>query len=346
MIKKIKIWFTTIDEIVKASKAESKKAKTSRLTSLRDILKEKRKNGFDALDYQVYGFSYIKDEKKRKTFLSTRDWSKINALVNKAKEGTVFVDTKKNNVILFRDLYKREVFLMSEVDEEYIRSFIDKHPVFFGKRDLGYAGKGVFRIDRSDFKDVDEILQYLKDTKIDVIEEFVVQHSELEKISPGCVCTIRVNTLINKEGEVHLLPSLCRMGEGDANHIVSGQFYAPINEEGNIYKPAFKQDTYFNKTGGEYFYNHPKTNEELVGFTVPFYKEVVEMAVEGQKRVPMYPFLGWDIAVSEKGPQLLEVNAYPANDIMQVYGHREDFNHEGIYREVMDWLELKEKDIN
>ncbi len=310
-----------------------------------DILKEKRKNGFDALDYQVYGFSYIKDEEKRKTFLSSRDWSKINALVNSPKKGTIFVDTKKNNVILFRDLYRREVFLMSEVNEKYIRSFIDRNSVFFGKKDSGYAGKGVFKIDKNEFENVNDVLKYLKDIEVDVIEEFIVQHSELEKISPGCVCTIRINTLINKEKEVYLLPSLCRMGEGDVSYIVSGQFYAPIDEKGTICKPAFKQDTYFNKTGGEYFYNHPKTGEKLVGFNIPFYKEVVEMAIEGQKRVPEYPFLGWDIAVHEDGPKLLEVNTYPANDIMQVYGHREDFSYEGIYKEVIEWLDIDIEDI-
>ncbi len=57
--------------------------------------------------------------------------------------------------------------------------------------------------------------------------------------------------------------------------------YAPVDENGVIFKPAFCDKT------GELYEIHPFTKTKLVGFRIPFYAQAVEMVFEaGPKRGP------------------------------------------------------------
>lgn len=345
ILERSKIQYTTLNEIIKSSKAESIKSNTTRRKSLLDHLEMKIKYGYDALDYQVYGFSYIKDLDKRLTYLSTRDWSLLNRMFNKPTCDEDNIDLKTTNALIFPDFYNRDFLILRNSTEDEIKSFIKKHKHFYAKRDVSHAGIGVFKIKTEKFRDIDQILKHIGELKIELLEEEIIQDPILEKISPSCACTIRVNTVLDKDGNVHLLPTICRMGEGNVEYIISGQFYSPIDNEGVILEPAFKQDGDFNNTGGEYFSNHPYTNEKLVGFKVPFIKETLEMAIEGAKRVPHFPYIGWDIGITSKGPAMMEVNPNAANDIIQPYKHRARYNFEGVSKDVFKWLDMDKKTL-
>ena len=52
-------------------------------------------------------------------------------------------------------------------------------------------------------------------------------------------------------------------------------------------------------------------NEKIVGFKVPMFKEAVDLVKEAAKVVPEIGYVGWDVAISEKGPVLVEGNCYP-----------------------------------
>jgi hypothetical protein len=45
-----------------------------------------------------------------------------------------------------------------------------------------------------------------------------------------------------------------------------------------------------------------------VGFQVPFWPELIDMAKKAALHVPENRSIGWDIAVTENGPELIEGN--------------------------------------
>ena len=49
-----------------------------------------------------------------------------------------------------------------------------------------------------------------------------------------------------------------------------------------------------------------------VKITLPFWQESVALALRAASLFPRLKFTGLDIAVSVEGPQLIEVNEYPA----------------------------------
>ena len=85
-----------------------------------------------------------------------------------------------------------------------------------------------------------------------------------------------------------------------------------------IFKPAFCDKT------GELYEIHPFTKTKLVGFQIPFYAQAVEMVFEAAQRVPQVGYVGWDVAMAEDGPLLIEGNTMPGYDMPQNYYHLRD----------------------
>jgi len=53
---------------------------------------------------------------------------------------------------------------------------------------------------------------------------------------------------------------------------------------------------------------HPVTGEAITGFAIPYWKEVVELAKNAALCTPENRSVGWDIAVTAEGPELIEGN--------------------------------------
>ena len=89
----------------------------------------------------------------------------------------------------------------------------------------------------------------------------------------------------------------------NVDNFSSGGMYTFVDEEGGVYVPAI------DKEGNIYDY-HPQTNTKIVGFKVKNYDKIKEFVKELALVTPEVRYVGWDIAVSEKGPVLIEGNDY------------------------------------
>jgi hypothetical protein len=62
---------------------------------------------------------------------------------------------------------------------------------------------------------------------------------------------------------------------------------------------------------------HPKTGAQLVGFTVPYWSEIKSLVCDAHHAFPGFICPGWDIAICEDGPKILEVNYFGDIDLPQ-----------------------------
>lgn len=69
---------------------------------------------------------------------------------------------------------------------------------------------------------------------------------------------------------------------------------------------------------------HPRTQLPLVGFELPCWQEVVALVCDAQKAFPGFICPGWDIAICDDGPRILEVNAFGDIDLSQ-HAYRSSF---------------------
>ena len=162
--------------------------------------------------------------------------------------------------------------------------------------------------------DLQELFDYLKENKL-FVEDSIEQHEEMKKLNPTSINTVRVVTVLDKHNEAHVMYTLQRIGINNmsVDNVGSGGIYTVLSDEGQIINPCWSDKTITTYT------KHPTTGMDLIGFTVPYYKEALELCKKAAKVEPHIRYVGWDIAISDKGPVIVEGNPLPGYDMPQNY---------------------------
>ncbi len=270
--------------------------------------------GVGYLDYLTFGFVHQKDAARR-TYMTMNDNLRLVRGLNVEAARDEFED-KVKFATRFDAFMRRDWIDLRQAGEDGFAAFAAKHPVFFAKEANNFGGYGVSRVSVDARQETGALYAKLMESRQVLCEEAVRQHSEMRRLSPSSVNTIRIVTLA-KGGEVTVMYALVRMGSGQSHvdNISSGGMYAPVDENGVIYAPAFCDKT------GEYCDTHPATGTEIIGFAIPLFAEAVEMVRRAATVVPGVRYVGWDVAISEDGPLLIEGNTIPSYDMCQNYRH-------------------------
>ncbi|WP_040195742.1 sugar-transfer associated ATP-grasp domain-containing protein [Candidatus Soleaferrea massiliensis] len=273
--------------------------------------------GVGYLDYQVFGFAYVRG-KKRHTFMTMNANTLLIRTINNKAFDDLFTDKIKFNK-QFHDYIGREFLDLREAKFEQFAAFVERNPIFFAKAVDEFGGQGIDRINRQQYPDLRVLYDLLRQNHQYDVEECIVQHEKMNLLSPSSVNTMRVVTVV-KDGVPNLMYTLLRMGDGtkEVDNICSGGMYCPVDSTGRICKPAFCDKT------GQLYETHTYTGTQLVGFEVPFYAEAIDMVKEAALLVPEIGYVGWDVAITAKGPVLVEGNTIPSYDMCQNYYHLDD----------------------
>lgn len=155
--------------------------------------------------------------------------------------------------------------------------------------------------------DFDEysLITYMEDSGYGLVEEFIIQHPELNRLSPSAVNTVRVFTQLNKQNKVEILGCRLRISvDSPVDNMAAGNLAAPIDEKtGQINSPAIYSDI----TKEEQVY-HPVTGVKITGFQIPFWEETLELVKKAAKLHQQNRSIGWDVVITKQGPGLIEGN--------------------------------------
>lgn len=130
------------------------------------------------------------------------------------------------------------------------------------------------------------------------------------------VNTIRAHTIMDRNGEVHLLKMLLRVGVGDAvvdNYCSGGCVYEVDIESGHIISPSLAKSA-------EVVFVHPGTDIFMLGYQIPNWEKVKAGVIQAQKMIPENRFTGWDVAITEDGIELIEGNHNPDYELFDFVG--------------------------
>lgn len=290
----------------------------SKIWLFNDILRCARKFGSGYHDYIMYHF-YDIDDATKDTFLTRM---RSRRLVTQFNDSDYFhcFDNKNEFDELFADYIKRDyVDMISATDEEII-DYYNTHDRAFAKMLDLCCGHGAELLTMADFKTGKTFREYVRRKNFGVLEDVVVNHHELAEINPFAVNTMRMITLIGDDGKPHLLFAAQKFGSGKRIVDVFGM-HAPVDTEtGYITYPFHSGDT----TRDVFYSKHPTTGHSLEDLRIPFFKEAKEMILEAAMVVPQMRYIGWDVAVTEDGPVIIEGNNYTAYDYMQLPGQTPD----------------------
>ena len=141
-----------------------------------------------------------------------------------------------------------------------------------------------------------------------IVQRKLRNHSDMLPITKSSLATIRIVTCRTPSGEIDMLPPTIRIpvGKGIVDNFDSGGIAAPLDRQnGAIIGPGIQRDP---KTVVRSVAVHPDTGFSLIDFVVPRWPDVVNLALRAHLSFPTLLSIGWDVAVLQDGPILLEGN--------------------------------------
>ena len=199
----------------------------------------------------------------------------------------------------------------------------------------GSGGHGMRRIRRSDVRQemIAELQAYLVSGSF-IFQDEVVQHREMARLNPSSLNTIRIDTFKAPGGRPEVLSAFLRMAMGDncVDNIGEGGLYVGVNLEDGTLKQHAIRDLWLDAAA---YTSHPKTGVQFQGFQIPFFEDVKRAAIEAADWIPK-ALVGWDIAVSETGPVVIEGNTryYHTQSSDMTYG---GYRRNPVYKKVVDY---------
>ena len=286
----------------KIAKKISKKTKKNYIGIILDMVRCGIKYQAGYYDYQEFEF-YNLNKKERETYLTR---GKNNEIVRRFNDKASFhiFENKDEFYTTFNKFIKREWMKLNENNKEQFIEFFRKHKQIIVKPIDGEGGKGVEKLIYTNDAEVEKTYQKLIENKQLIVEECIRQNEELNKLYDKSVNSLRMFTFY-KDGKSYFLQAVLKIGNGGVvDNFSSGGMYTYVNEEGYVYVEAIDRED-------NIFHEHPISKSKIVGFKVPMFNEAVELVKEAAKVVPEIGYVGWDVAIGEKEPIIIEGNCFP-----------------------------------
>lgn len=303
-----KRFFHTIDEV-------KEKNGKSKIFIFFDIVYCGLKYQAGYLDYLLFEM-YKLNKSQRRTVL-TRGIN--NAYIKKYNNPnyTYLFREKQEFNKMFKDYIKRDWILLNGSNQEAFDNFLKNKTEVFAKPLNGTHGDNMKKIKISEWKNKN-LYQHLMEQQLFLIEELVIQNKIMSSLNPSSINTIRVISIF-KDNKSKIIAAYSRIGCGKiVDNFNAGGMVAPVDvKTGKITYPAVNKKNLV-------FENHPETNTPIKGFQIPEWEQVKDLVLKAAKVVPQVGLVGWDVAISDHGPLLIEGNEFPGHDIYQLPPHRKD----------------------
>ncbi|WP_455438286.1 sugar-transfer associated ATP-grasp domain-containing protein [Hungatella hathewayi] len=286
--------------------AESKRSGKRKSTVLFNFIFNYIAFGVNPKEYYWFHFDG-KTARQKKTFFTKQMFIKFL----KRNNDPAFVQIL-NDKYIFSQTYAEFTGRKVIRNERYmgigdLESILDGTDKLIYKPKNGSGGAGIQVFDKIDYSDANTLLQKLCALPEGVVEQWIQQNEVMSKPYPDAVNCIRVATLY-RDGQCHWLGAVFTLGRNHAKitNSFQGALFGLINLETGIVT------TDLCSYSDELFKEHPDTGFVARGFQVPYWKEILELTAKAAAVVPQVGYVGWDVAIAQNGPVLIEGNSVSA----------------------------------
>lgn len=221
------------------------------------------------------------------------------------------------NNFAFREALNNKLLLFKRIPEymqrDYldIKSAADAEILEFTKRNRKFVGKCNLRVAEGFqvfHNTEDNLLEKIHASRVELLEEWIEQHEQYACINDSSVNTIRIHTMRTTEGCKACLFIELRVGSKGIIHDMETegrpQYTIVLASDGRI-EHARKS------IAGKLFICHEHEDSHYrfeKGKSLPFIKEAQELCCKAAEKIPEFRFIGWDVAITSKGPIIVEGN--------------------------------------
>ena len=282
--------------------------------------------GFSFRDYRLSKAFLLKDSVKA-LVLTHKRWVKLVKTVN-LQEDVDIVLNKYKFANYFKDYYGRDFLYPQKDSFDEFCSFIKSHRNILQKPLNGNQARGIKKVVINQENLLDEYNRMIKEDIL--LEEIINQHPAMAIVGKS-VNTIRVYSINASvhSNQVVIIKALMRAGTGDSlvdNFHAGGIFY-PIDLSSGVLVGKGINYKY------EKFVNHPGYEISLIGMKIPFWQEIIEIVKKAHCLIPNLRYIGWDIAITDNGPIIIEANHDADHEMLEFIGEERFF-----YKKIKNYL--------
>jgi hypothetical protein len=289
----------------KFSRYAREKTGRGRLSIFGDSILCMYKYNIGVIDYFLFRF-FEKDKEERARWVGTGYKYEYDLVMNPKSTRHVL-----ENKIHFYEAY--EPFVLHAVctledianDTEKSRIVLENPTGKIVIKDaLGQCGWDVEIINSSDHTR-QSLLKYMKSKGFNLAEEFIVQHPKISQLSDSGVNTVRIISQLNKDNKVEILGARMRISVNThVDNLASGNIASPVDlKTGKLNGPGVYSDITKNRVSA-----HPVSGIKLEGYKIPLWNKCLDLVKRAALHRPENRAIGWDVVLTQKGPELLEGN--------------------------------------
>ena len=148
-----------------------------------------------------------------------------------------------------------------------------------------------------------------------LLEELIDQHPRMF-FNNGSVNTVRIMSILDVHGNCHILKTILRAGVGNCvvdNYAAGGCIYAVDKESGIVESRGKSQKGVENII-------HPNSDIIMLGYRLPNWDKLQTMISDAHKSIPQCRYIGWDVAITKDGVELVEGNHKPDYEFLEFLG--------------------------
>lgn len=278
----------------------------SKATVLGDVVYSGFKYGSTAQEYENLKF-YERTKQNRATFITSYYNLQNYSRLNSHEDREVFRDKVRFNTT-FSDYIGREWVLIDQKEPEVIEDFLERHTSIIIKPRFGDSGKDIAFFDSEADANV-TLEEIAKKYSGFLAEEILVNHNDIKVLNPSSLNTIRIITIVTKR-DVEFLYAGIRIGAPNSrvDNISMGGKVAAIDLNTGAIKSGF-----LSKTTSEVQFKI----DDYTGKIIPCWGELLSFVKRAARTVPGVRYVAWDVAITPKGPALIEGNHSSGNTITQ-----------------------------
>ncbi len=182
-----------------------------------------------------------------------------------------------------------------------------------------YAESGIYRSAQGEERDADSLVAHVAALSLDqpyVIQRAVRNHPDLLDLSAGALCTVRMLSCRNEVGDFEVTCAAFRMSVDPVSAV--DNFHAGgVAAAVDVATGRLGRATGLQIEEAGWHDRHPFTGAQVAGRQLPMWPETIELARRAHRAFSDYVVIGWDIAMLEDGPCIIEGNRGPDVDIHQ-----------------------------
>ena len=293
-----------------------------------DCLLCKMIHGSSPAQYVAFQF-YKLHGRERKRFVTAGKSVKLEKIFNNASRAEKDLIGKKHLFNkTFAQFIRRDWIFVPESTEEELEAFLTHHEKILVKPNTLTQGEGIHLLSKEEYKDGLHTFYQKAVSEGFLLESFIQQHPTLHAVNPSSVNTLRICSVRDAQGDVHIIGASLRAGGAGSvvdNLHANGVQYSVDPENGIIIRGGVSH------SGERDIYYHPSTKHKMIGLQIPNWDIVVKTVKEAGKVPPNLRYIGWDIAVTEDGCEIIEANIEQGSNGMQQDGV-------GKYKIIMQYV--------